>query len=60
MCGRKFSVKCVCLLAKQMVRSSPMFEGGGVVGVSQTPRVVDHSCTKHPRQVTHLSRYQAG
>jgi casein kinase 1 len=32
MCGRKFSVKCVCLLAKQMVRFSQMLAcGGGVI-----------------------------
>lgn len=33
MCGRKFSVKCVCLLAKQMVSSSPVFVDGGVVAL---------------------------
>lgn len=56
MCGRKFSVKTVCMLARQMVCVWPM---SAVLGFSDMTSNIAHPCPSRPRQIPHLQGYQA-
>lgn len=71
MCGRKFSVKTVCMAARQMVRVPPhpaliraagvCMQGPGMrVDVGCALALADHPCADDPREEPHLPRHQAG
>jgi hypothetical protein len=56
MCGRKFTVKTVCMAAKQMV--GPFI----LIFIHFLKRYyfdLGHSCTSHSREVVNIPRHQA-